>query len=373
MQLKRIENYFTDVVKRKRTGFFAALLRFFLLIFSRIFQLFVKCRNWAFDHGWLRRYSPPVPLVISVGNIVMGGTGKTPFTLMLAKEFYRVFPLAILTRGYRSCAESIPQPICLSAGNGKGPLYPASFCGDEPYLLAQNLPEAFVFVGKNRHKTSIMAAKAGVKMIILDDGMQHRRLSRDLDIIVMDAGDLFGLGYHLPRGFLREGPESLSRANLIVLNHIDSPEHFAEVKARISPFSSAPVIGTRMQVSNIIDFKGEKIESLLNKKVGIFCGIARPEYFEKTVEDRGGEVIGRYFVSDHCDFDPLILDSFSNQCRNLGAEVLLCTEKDRVKFTEPLSLTLPVAWLQIELSIVEGLEAWKIFINSAKSDILRRM
>lgn len=371
MQLKKIENYFIEVVRGKRTGFIAALLRFLLLIFSWVFQLFAKCRNWAFDHGWLRRYCPPVPLVVSIGNIVVGGTGKTPVTLLFAKEFYSTVPLAILTRGYRSTAESIPQPICLSSG--KGPLYPASFCGDEPYLLSQNLPKAFVFVGRNRHKTSIMAAKAGAKMIILDDGMQHRRLSRDLDIVVMDASDLFGQGYYLPRGFLREGVESLARAHLIILNHTESEAQFVEAKAQIARYSAAPLVGTRMQVSNIIDFKGEKIDSLLNKKIGIFCGIARPEYFEKTVKNQGGEVLDHYFVSDHCDFDPSALESFSKRCESLGVELLLCTEKDRVKFTEPLSLSLPVAWLQIELSIVEGADVWKAFVNKARSDIIRRM
>lgn len=371
MQLKKIENYFIEVVRGKRSGFLAALLRCLLLMSSWVFQLFARGRNWAFDHGWLRRYCPPVPLVVSIGNIVMGGTGKTPVTLLLAKEFYGTISLAILTRGYRSSAESIPQPICLC--NGKGPLFPASFCGDEPYLLAQNLPEAFVFVGKNRHKTSIMAAKAGAKIIILDDGMQHRRLFRDLDVVVMDASDLFGQGYYLPRGFLREGVGSLARAHLIILNHVESREQFVDAKGQIARYSTAPIVGTCMRVSDIFDFKGEKIDSLLNKKVGIFCGIARPEYFEKTVENQGAEVVGRYFVSDHRDFDSFALESFAKHCQSQGADLLLCTEKDRVKFTEALSLTLPAGWLKIELTIVEGLDAWKAFINKAKSDVIRRM
>lgn len=371
MQIKKIERYFIEVIRGKRVGIIPFFLRFLLLLMSWTFSLFAKCRNWAFDHGWLRRYCPPVPLVVSVGNIVVGGTGKTPLTLLLAKEFYRSIPVAILTRGYRSKAESIPQPICLCSG--KGPLYPASFCGDEPYLLAQNLPEAHVFVGKNRHKTSIMAAKAGAKMIILDDGMQHRRLSRDLDVVVMDASDLFGQGYHLPRGFLREGVESLARAHLIVLNHVENHEQFLQSKAQLLRYSTAPLIGTCMNVSDIIDFRGEKIDSLLNKKIGVFCGIARPEYFEKIVEKQGGMVVGQYFVSDHSDFDPAQLQNFALHCQNLGADLLLCTEKDRVKFTDPLPLALPVAWLKIELSIVEGEDAWKAFVNKAKSDVIRRM
>lgn len=371
MKSKNLENYFVDIIKGHRKGVIPALFRFILLLFSRIFQLFAWCRNWIFDQGWLRRYCPPVPLVISIGNIVVGGTGKTPMTLLLAKEFYGTIPLAILTRGYRSKAEKLSQPTCLCLNNG--PLYPASYCGDEPYLLAQNLPEAFVFVGRNRHKSSIMAVKAGAKLILLDDGMQHRRLSRDLDIVVMDAHDPDGLGYFLPRGFLREGLHTLSRAHLIVLNHIDNSEQFEAAKALVRVHSAAPVVGMRANVGTVFDFKGKKIESLVNKKIGIFCGIARPEYFKKTVEEQGATVLAQYIVSDHRDFDSFELEKFSQHCSELGVDLLLCTEKDRVRFSEVFTLTLPIAWLQIELSIVEGLDLWEAFILKAKSDVMRRM
>ncbi|MBA3237319.1 MAG: tetraacyldisaccharide 4'-kinase [Parachlamydiaceae bacterium] len=371
MKLKNIESYFVEVMKRQRPGISAKILRGFLLLVSFFFQWFSICRNWCFDHGWFRCHCPPVPLVISIGNIVTGGTGKTPATLLLAKEFHGTFPLAILSRGYRSKAENQKEPTFLCSS--RGPLYPASYCGDEPFLLAQNLPEALIFVGKNRHKTSVMASKAGAKLIILDDGMQHRRLSRDLDIVVMDATDLFGQGHFLPRGFLRESIGSLSRANLIILNHIETSEQFATAKAQVSCYSKAPVIGARLHVSNIFDFKGEKIETLVNKKVGIFCGIANPEYFAQSVENQGAKIMGKCTISDHCTFEPLALDKFANYCKGLGAELLLCTEKDRVKFGETLNLALPVAWLQVELSIVEGAEVWQTFLNRAKSDILRRM
>jgi len=371
MKSKRIESYFLSVIRRQRNGFIPSVLRFFLLIVSWFFQLFSICRNWTFDHGWLRRYSPPVPLVISIGNIVIGGTGKTPVTLMLAKAFYGSFPIAILSRGYRSEAERRSQPTCLCSARGL--LYPASYCGDEPFLLAQNLPKAYVFVGKNRHKTSIMAAKAGAKLILLDDGMQHRRLSRDLDVVVMDSRDLFGQGYFIPRGFLRESPSSLARAHLIVLNHIETTEQFVEAKAQIEKFSFAPVVGARMHVTHIYTFKEEVIPSIENKSVGIFCGIAHPEYFEQTVIGQGAQIIDRYIVPDHRDFDPFVLESFAKRCKEQGAEILLCTEKDRVRFLDNFSLSLPVAWLQIELSIVEGNEIWEEFIEQAKRDMLRHM
>ena len=114
-------------------------------------------------------------------------------------------------------------------------MHPASFCGDEPYMLAQNLPKAFVFVGKDRHKTSSMAAKAGAQLILLDDGMQHRRLARDFDLVVLDSYDPFGQGYFLPRGFLREGMQSLSRADLIILNHVYDHAKFLELRQQIGP------------------------------------------------------------------------------------------------------------------------------------------
>ena len=312
------------------------------------------------------------PLSSASEILLLEEQGKLLLHSCSQKNFTGIFLSAILSRGYRSKAENQKEPTCLCSS--KGPLYPASYCGDEPFLLAQNLPEALVFVGKNRHKTSVMAAKAGVKLILFrDDGMQHRRLSRDLDVVVMDANDLFGQGHFLPRGFLRESVRSLSRAHLIILNHIETLEQFTDAKAQVACYSKAPVIGARLHVSKIFDFKGEIIETLVNKKVGIFCGIANPEYFAQSVENQGAKIIGKCIMPDHCTFDPLALDKFAKHCKGLGAELLLCTEKDRVKFGETLSLTLPAAWLQVELSIVEGAEVWQTFVNRAKRDILRRM
>src|SRR4051794_35358108 len=111
-----LENYFLQVITGKRKGILSFCLRALLRVLSWPFRLLVSCRNWIFDKGWLSRYSPPVPVVISIGNIVVGGTGKTPVTLMVAKEFYEDFPIAILSRGYRSQAEALPIPVILSNG-----------------------------------------------------------------------------------------------------------------------------------------------------------------------------------------------------------------------------------------------------------------
>lgn len=363
--LRYVESYFLDVIKGRRRGILAALLRCFLYVLSWPFQLAVTCRNWTFDRGWVCRYYPPVPVVISVGNIVIGGTGKTPVTLMIAHEFYQDFPLAVLSRGYRSPVEKLSEPVILSKGNG--PMQSAAFCGDESFLLSQNLPKAFVFVGRDRHKASNMAAKAGAQLILLDDGMQHRRLARDFEVIVIDAGDPFGQGYFLPRGLLREGVRSLSRADLIIINHVADTEAFATMKSQMQRYSSALVVGTRMEVMEVLDFEGKAISSLQNVKVGIFCGIAHPEYFYKTVSQQGAEIVSHLYAADHVGFAPAALAAFAKECRDKGAEMILCTEKDKVKLIDIKSMALPIAWVKMRLKVIEGDNEWRTFIDRAKS------
>lgn len=313
----------------------------------------------------------PVPVVISVGNIVAGGTGKTPVTLLLAKEFYDLVPIAILSRGYRSKAESLSTPIVLS--RGQGPMHPASYCGDESYMLSQNLPKTFVFVGKDRHKASNMAAKAGVKLILLDDGMQHRRLARDFEVVVMDACDPFGQGYFLPRGLLREGLKSLARADLIILNHVYEHERFIRIRQQIASYSTAPVAATKIEVAQILDLNNQSIHPIKDTKVGIFCGIAHPDYFKETIQQQGAHVIDSYFIADHMDYDFSELADFAKNCKEKGAELIICTEKDRVKLVESLQLALPIAWVQMRLVFVEGETLWRAFIERAKANLDRSL
>lgn len=366
--MSHIETYFLDLIRGKKHGFIPNFFRAILHIFSWIYGFFATLRNWAYDHGWVRKYTPPVPVIISVGNIVAGGTGKTPVTLMLAQELHQIAPLAILSRGYRSKAESLSMPVTLS--RGQGPLHPASYCGDEPYMLSMNVPKAMVIVGKDRYQASNMAAKAGALLILLDDGMQHRGLSRDFEVVVIDALDPFGLGYFLPRGLLREGLGALSRADLVVLNHVKDHQHYHTVCQKIGCYTSAPVVATKTEVSKIFDLKECAVqEGLQGKKVGVFCGIAHPEYFQKTILAEGAEIVGDYFIADHKEFDLEELERFAQESKAKGAECLVCTEKDRVKLAESVELSLPILWIRMKLGIVEGKSAWDAFVSRAKADL----
>jgi len=368
---RRLRQYAVDVINRKRTGFIPWCLRIIFRFISIFYWAGVSIRNWVYDQGWLCRFSPPVPLVISIGNIVAGGTGKTPATLMLAKEFYNQFIVAILSRGYRSKAEHQQRPVCLS--NGMGPLHRADVCGDEPYLMSEHLPHALIYVGKDRHASSIMAVQAGAQVIILDDGMQYRRLARDIDIIVMDNNDLFGHGHFLPRGFLRESISSLNRAHLIIVNHIENDEQLRLAQARIAPYTQAPLVGTSAVSMGVKLFGSDEIIELKGKKVALFCGIAHPEYFKKSIIEEGASVVAECHVGDHDEFTTNALENFAIQAQKSDAELLICTEKDRVKLDANPKVALPVAWLQIEMKVISGSGEWNTFIQKAKRDILKRI
>lgn len=362
--LRHWELYLQEVIKGQRKGFIPTLIKIFLVPLSWLFQFIVSCRNWFFDQGWPRCYNPPVRAVISIGNIVAGGTGKTPVTLMLAKAFYDRYSIGILSRGYRSPAERLASPLTLCEGGG--PRYSALYCGDEPYLLAAHLPKAHVFVGKNKRMAARMAANAGVDMIIIDDGMQHRRLIRDFDIVILDAADPFGRGFFLPRGFLREGIKSLARVQLVIVNHVENETQFDEVKKKVRQYSSAPMIGTEWHVGALFDLADEKVESIKGKKVGMFCGIAHPESFRRTVLNLGADIVEEDIFPDHQIPDPDRLALFAEKCAEKGAECIVCTEKDRVKLEETAQFCIPLVWVQMELQVVKGTEEWNAFLHEVE-------
>ncbi len=265
--------------------------------------------------------------------------------------------LGILTRGFRSEMERSGAMKKISSG--KGPICSAKECGDEPYLLAQKT-KAHIWVGADRAKSGQLAVKEGIECLLLDDGMQHRRLERDIEIVVIDGSDPLSRGRFLPWGLLRDSPKRLQSADWIVATHVNDFEIYQQVQAVVAHLTSAPMIGTRIEVLNKEQF------ALL--KVGIFCGIGQPAKFLQTVRDLKSEIVDTFILKDHGSLTISQLEKFAKKCRDRGAEALLCTEKDFVKLDRillanacfPLSI-IPVA---IELKISFGKEHWDDLIKN---------
>ncbi|MEC7838712.1 MAG: tetraacyldisaccharide 4'-kinase [Chlamydiota bacterium] len=356
-----LEKKYLRFIRNEPKGFVSFLLNIFLTPLSWIYSLVIVLRNKAYDYGLFKVQSADVPAVVSIGNIVVGGTGKTPVTMMLTKELLNRFPIAILSRGYRSHAENLKTPLILC--NGSGPEYPVSLCGDEPYLMAENIPEAHIYVGKDRFQSAQMAVNHGAKLVILDDGMQHRQLARDFDVIVMDASDPFGKGKLLPKGLLREQLSSLKRADIIVLNNITDTKQYTSISKEITKYSSAPVVGTKVNVVMVKNIDDSPIDSLKGKNIGMLCGIGSPENFKNTLEELGANITTSLVLPDHKTVSKKKLLTFIETCQSKGVEYIACTEKDKVKLKEVESKLIPLVWVKIELQVQEGINHWKEFIK----------
>jgi tetraacyldisaccharide 4'-kinase len=323
-----------------------------LAVMSSMYRCAVCLRNFAYDRGFFRSWKLSVP-VISIGNITVGGTGKTPLVHLLVRTLQERLRLGVLTRGYRSGIER--SGTIRQISSGEGPLFSAEECGDEPFLLAQKT-KAQVWVGADRVESGRLAILEGVDCLILDDGMQHRRIRRDVEIVVVDGSEPFSRGRFLPFGLLRDSPKVLKRADLIVATQIGDPDSYQRVQAALASYSTAPVIGTQIEVVHR--------EKFPPRKVGVFCGIGHPARFLQTVRDLKSEIVDTFILRDHATLKREELEKFAKNCIALGAVALLCTEKDAVKLLPDLSLPLDVIPVGIELRVLFGKEHWERLVEN---------
>ena len=323
-------------------------MRGLLWTLSHGYHTGVSLRNLAYNRGILKSRRPQNCVIISVGNLVAGGTGKTPLIIKLAEEFSDHAQVAVLSRGYKSAAEHGAQSMLIRPGD---------YGGDEPTMIANRLPHIQVYAGKNRQLSAQMAVKAGAEILLLDDGLQHRQLARDLEIVVIDGEDPFGCGYYLPRGFLRDSPRALKRADLVVVNQLKRSVEW------LKPFTQAPVVGMEVKPKGCHGFSGQSL-IVANKKVGLFCGIAKPEKFRRTAQELGAEVVAENFLPDHAPIDAWTVQAFATHAQELGAELLLCTEKDKIKLDPRTMTPLPIGWLQVDAEITLFPETWGQFMQA---------
>lgn len=293
----------------------------------------VDLKNYLIEKKILKTYSLPIP-IISVGNMSVGGTGKTPHVDLLLKHLLHKNKPGVVSLSYKAINQQI-QKVDLNKQEA------ALFFGDEPCLLQKKNPEAKIFVGPQKYKTAQWAVKnyKDLNVLILDDGFQHRKLQRDLDIVLLDASADLNDYKLLPFGKLREDFKSLQRAHVVILTKAqDSTKQKLEELLKKLPqgpyifFSKVEAHGFLFQSvsKEWIDAK-----NFYQKKVFYFCGLARPEGFETLLKNNYGmNIVGSQIFSDHKPYTQKDLDLIQTQFKSSGAEILVTTEKDYVKLPE---------------------------------------
>ncbi|WP_158227833.1 tetraacyldisaccharide 4'-kinase [Estrella lausannensis] len=317
-----------------------------------LYLAFVSMKNFAYDKKIFKPVAKPAVPLISIGNITVGGTGKTPLTILLAKKLSAVGKGAVLTRGYRSSAESAMPPLILTKENCH--LYTSKTSGDEPRLIAKEA-DAFVVINKRRERSLLVAESLNAKWVILDDGMQRRSIPRDLEIITLSS-QFVGNRLGFPAGPLREAMSGLKRADLIVITKNPKKPLAEEQKSQIRRYSQAPLIETEWMIHALCDGVTD-FPLKTEEKIAAFCGIGNPKLFFETLENHGFDIVQTAIADDHRPMSAKELAALSIQAARLGAKKILCTEKDFVKIAHQLSCELPVFYTKAELQITSGSEA----------------
>lgn len=287
----------------------------------------VALRDIFYRHGLRRRSEPPLPLV-SVGNLSYGGTNKTPFVEMLARELEaRGVRPGIVSRGYSGGQNGV---LILRGGVGE-----RGAAGDEPLLLSRRLPHVPVAVARRRIDGVRALQKEGVGLVLADDAFQHRVLGRDADVVLIDAACPFGSGRLIPAGILREPVKALSRAGLVVLTKADqvSPEALAELRAVVGQFLPPErVFTSRLEVDAWARWDGETLcpfdAPAPGTRVLAFSAIGNPESFARSLKDAGLSLVEDCRFKDHHRYTEADLAALCRTARKSGAEALACTEKD---------------------------------------------
>src|SRR3954463_4142391 len=357
-----LEQFAIDVIMGRREGTLAALFGAFLQLCSYLFSGIVQLRLWLYRHRIFHDH-PLGCLVVVVGNLTVGGTGKTPVVEMFAKALRdRGRKVAILSRGYKSKAPPLwqkwwfwlnhteePPPRIVS--DGEKVLLDSEVAGDEPFMLARNLPGIVVLVDKNRVKSGAFAIKRfGCDTLILDDGFQYLPLKGRLNLLLVDKTNPFGNGHLLPRGILREPIKHLRRASYVFLtksNGTRDPELERLIDAHnpgvdIIECAHRPQYLQRFGVAPDAPGGREPLTFLKGKRVFAFSGIATPESFEKFLRDLGAVLVGRERFLDHYRFAEEDLAELAAAAKRDDAEFMVTTEKDAVRISEQFHCPLPL-------------------------------
>src|SRR5207253_2968749 len=372
--LENLEQFAIDVILERRHGTRAGILRGILYGLSFIYERLVQLRLYLYRKRIFRERTLGC-LVISIGNLTVGGTGKTP----IVEKFARALQsggrrVAILSRGYKS----VPQPSKRSwwqkfrgqaedpprvVSDGQSLLLDSLTAGDEPYMLAHNLKDVIVLVDKDRVKSGLLAIdKWKVDTLLLDDGLQYLHLRHRLDIVLIDRQAPFGNEFLLPRGTLREPRRNLRRASYIFITKCTGESNEQLIK-RIRRYNrTAEIIECAhkpLHLQNVVTGETAPLEKLRGTFIGSICAIAAPDSFEDGLRKLGAriEIAKRYI--DHHRYTEAELQRFINRCIRRDLEMMVTTEKDAVRFPLLLKTEVPIFFLRVEIEILSGHETWE--------------
>jgi tetraacyldisaccharide 4'-kinase len=380
--IEGLESFAIDVILGRRYGRRADLLSGFLWMLSLLYRAIVEARLALYRNRIFRSHSHGC-LVISVGNLTVGGTGKTPVVELLARALQEGGRrVAILSRGYKSVprplilrlvdritkkkAVFIPRVVC----DGQSLLLDSRTAGDEPFMLANNLRGVVVLVDRDRVKSGSYAVKEFQSdTLILDDGFQYIRMRHGLEVVLVDRQAPFGNEFMLPRGTLREPPRNLRRATHIFLTKCDGSDNSAII-ARIRRYNrTADIIECAHRpkhLRNLVTGEIKPLEFLRGLRIGSLCGIAVPESFENALRQLGAEIEISKTYADHHRFSPKEIESFIRRCCRRELDAILTTEKDAVRIPRIMEPEVPLHYLRVEIEILAGQASWERFVERLK-------
>ena len=333
-----------------------------LRVAAFIYKSIVIMRNKAYDEGIFRERTISAP-VISIGNISLGGTGKTPTTLMLAEYFMREgMKPAVVSRGYKRKTKGMRVA---TDGNVKAADWREA--GDEAMLMANSLSGVPVLVFKNRYKAAVTAIRTfGCDVILLDDGFQHRRLKRDLDIVLVSAGRSIGDDAVFPDGFLREPASGLARADLLIVTKAkEGTEQFIE---ELRAYSNAPIFRAGylpMALRRYEEGGGMPLEEWREKTAVAFAGLADPDSFFGTLAAAGIRLLRTEYYPDHYEYTHRDWRTLSAMLERTGADILVTTEKDAIRIDKSWLPGVPLYVLESEWKIEEDADSFFRIVRSA--------
>jgi tetraacyldisaccharide 4'-kinase len=332
-------NYFRTLVSGRARGLAPTLQRGLLWTASLPYDWATRLRNNLYDTGWRRSHRAPVS-VVSVGNLTVGGTGKTPCVEYIAR-FYKKLSRrpVILSRGYASSGAA----------------------NDEALVLRNNLPDVIHLQGADRVRLAKKAVRNwNADVLVLDDGFQHRRLARDLDIVLVDSTAPWGHGHLLPRGLLRERKSGMARAGLVMLTRCNQILPGARKSLRLAVASyapQAPIIETSHQPVEWINAEGftAKLDQVSDVPVAAFCGLGNPEAFRQTLITLGARLTSFRIYRDHHLYSPADIEELHEWARQQATDcVVVTTQKDLVKLCLPQLGARPLWALRVRLHVDFG-------------------